>query len=154
MRDASRGLTVEQLVQQWRTPLGYAPSYARFMKVLKHLGLSNHQAVTEDGQARIETELLSRKWTKRQPETPALIPAIDRVAIAHVTDELLDLAKQRLFWQQLEVEVLCLGGDPARARAVVEHLVTTTRCTPDRAKRIVIDALAEGRELTVPPGNS
>jgi hypothetical protein len=124
------------------------------MKVLRHLGLSNQQAVTEDGQARIETELLSRKWTRRSPASPALIAAITDANLAHVTDELRKLAEGRLFDQKLEVEVLCLGGDPARARAVVEHLVTTTRCTPDRAKRMVIDALAEGRELTVPPGNS
>jgi hypothetical protein len=146
-REASKGLTLEALVQQWRTPLGYAPSYARFMKVLKHLGLSNLQAVTEDGQARIDTELLSRKWTKRQPETPALIPAIDRVAIAHVTDELLDLAKQRLFWQQLEVEVLCLGGDPARARAWVEHMITTAGMMPGRARGLVIERLKQGHEI-------
>jgi hypothetical protein len=146
-REASKGLTVEALVQQWRTPLGYAPSYNRFMKVLKHLGLSNLQAVTEDGQALIETELLSRKWTKRQPETPALIPAIDRVAIAHVTDELLDLAKQRLFWQQLEVEVLCLGGDPARARAWVEHMIRTAGMMPDRARGLVIERLKQGHEI-------
>jgi hypothetical protein len=54
VRDTSSGLTVEALVQQWRTPLGYTPSYARFMKVLRHLGLSNRQAVTEDGQAKLK----------------------------------------------------------------------------------------------------
>jgi hypothetical protein len=63
-REASKGLTLEGLVQQWRTPEGYEPSYNRFTKVLRHLNLSNRQAVTEDGQAKIETELLARKWTR------------------------------------------------------------------------------------------
>jgi hypothetical protein len=146
-REASKGVTVSDLAGQWRTTAGFACGYGRFMKVLKHLGLSHQQAVTEDGQARIETELLSRKWTKRQPETPALIPAIDRVAIAHVTDELLDLAKRRLFWQQLEVEVLCLGGDPVRARAWVEHMIRTAGMMPGRARGLVIERLKQGHEI-------
>jgi hypothetical protein len=131
-REASKGLTVEALVQQWRTPLGYAPSYARFMKVLKHLGLSNLQAVTEDGQARIETELLSRKWTRRAAASPALIAAI--------TDA-------DLFWDQLDLAVRCLGGDPARARAWVEHKVLTTRLTPEQARTAVLETITQGCEI-------
>jgi hypothetical protein len=49
---------------------------------------------------------------------------------------------------------LALGGDSARARAVVEHLITTTGCSQDGAKEIVLDALKHGRELLVHPGNS
>lgn len=64
-REASKGITVEALVQQWLTPEGYEPSYNRFGKVLRHLGLTHQQAVTADGQAKIEAELLSRKWTRK-----------------------------------------------------------------------------------------
>jgi hypothetical protein len=143
-------LSTVDLAAQWRTPLGYRPSYARFMKVLRHLGLSNQEAVTEDGQAKIEAELLSRQWTRVvNASLEAKRLGID---IARVTADLLDLGKQQLFWQQLEVQVLVLGGDHARARAVVEHLTTTTRCSQDRAKEIVLDALKHGRELTVHPG--
>jgi hypothetical protein len=72
MRDASSTLTVEALAEQWRTPSGHAPSYPRFMKILKHLGLSNLQALTSDGRAKIEAELLSRKWTRRDPGAIAM----------------------------------------------------------------------------------
>jgi hypothetical protein len=122
------------------------------MKVLRHLGLSNLEAVTEDGQAKIEAELLSRKWTRvANASLEAKRLGID---IARVTADLHDLGNHRLFWQQLEVEVLALGGDRALARAVVEHLITTTGCSQDGAKEIVLDALKHGRELTVHPGNS
>ncbi len=66
MRGPSSELSVERLMQQWRTPGGAAPSYNRFMKVLRHLGLSD-RALTDDDLARVETELLSRKWNRRDP---------------------------------------------------------------------------------------
>lgn len=74
--------------------------------------------------------------------------------LKHVTDELLDLARQRLFWAKLEVEVMVLGGDLALARRIVEHLIRTDGYLPGSAKRVVITALAEGLELVEPPGNS
>jgi hypothetical protein len=153
VRDASSTLTIAGLMQQWRTPLGYEPSYRRFMQVLRHLGLTTDEAVTEDGQAKIEVELLSRKWVRQDPELRCrLLAAKIDADLAHAT-ELLDLAKHRLFWQRLELEAQALGGDPGRARAVVEYLITSTGCSHDRAKQTVIDALTDGRELA-PPGNS
>lgn len=175
-RESSKGPTIERLMQQWRTPLGYEPSYSRFMKILRHLGISDGQALTEEGQAKIEAELLSRKWTRREPlptvdfgcigvidgsDIPALNTTLNALGLSdNDRHEILKAAAtfgsigSAVFWQRLDVEVLVLGGDPARARRIVEHLVLTTRCTPDLARRRVLDALAEGRELAEPPGNS
>jgi hypothetical protein len=111
-------LTTVDLAAQWRTPLGYRPSYARFMKVLRHLGLSSLEAVTEDGQSKIEAELLSRRWTRvANASLEAKRLGID---IARVTADLLDLGKQHLFWQQLDLEVLALGG--SRRGRVPDHV--------------------------------
>jgi hypothetical protein len=137
-------LTVSDLAEQWLSPLGYAISYTRISKVLRHLGLSASGAVTEDGQAKLEAELLSRGWTRKAPMSPSLLAAIDRAALAVVTDDLLEVAIARNFWQRLELEVQALGGDHARARAWVEHTFTTTRIPLDGARAAVLEGLRRG----------
>lgn len=66
MKGPASELSVERMMQQWRTPGGVSPSYNRFMKVLRHLGLSDEQSLDEDDVAKIEEELLSRKWKRRE----------------------------------------------------------------------------------------
>lgn len=72
---------------------------------------------------------------------------IKDAALAHVTDCLMEMARERLGRDQFELEVQCLGGDPAIATAWVKYLIATTRLSLERARSVALERLKQGHEI-------